>query len=650
MNTFLDSLNTHALLADGATGSYLFETTGRLSEGNHIYELLIRDRPELIRDLHYSYLQAGARCLTTNTFSANSTHLAPHGAQDQVDRLNRAAVRLARQVIDDYQAKNQTTSAQSNPSDASPDPTGVHFILGSIGPTLKGHESPRELRAIYSEQLKALLDEKIDALLLETFTSLPHLMTLLDLIHSFDSPPPVIVHMSLNQTDAASGWNQNPRVFVKTAADMGAQVVGVNCCSPWEATAFLDAIQDIPAVKEGHIRLSAMPNAGGFRRIGHRFMSSVNPEFMGKLARTFSERGVSLIGGCCEVHPPHINEMHAYLHSRQQKTKTAVHFSVALAPAKAADKRHNGPFSRKLFDGEFVVSVEMLPPRNTRPKLLADQIKFIETLAASGLADAVDVTDGSRGIPLMPPGDFIGVARQRLGWSDAALAALEFIPHFTTRDLNTMGLQSRLIGYYAQAIHNVLIITGDPPKMSPTYPRSTAVFDMDSAALIRHVASALNAGVDFGGQPLGKQKDPRTHFTIGSGFEPEALDQTAEVEKLQRKLDHGVDYIMTQPAFRADALEILAPYRTASRILVGVLILTSLDHARRVGEVPGVLIPDEIYTILGAYATKEDQAKAGLEWAAEQVRWIKAEGWPGLYLMSPSSHRPVIEVLQTGLS
>ena len=220
------------------------------------------------------------------------------------------------------------------------------------------------------------------------------------------------------------------------------------------------------------------------------------------------------------------------------------------------------------------------------------------------------------------------------------------IPHFTGRDLNIMGIQSRLMGYYLNRIHNVLFITGDPPKMSPTYPRSTAVFDADSISMIRFAHSCLNSGVDFGGNPLGKHEDPRTHFTIGTGFEPEAVNRERELDRLKKKIESGADYVMTQPAFREEPLEILTPFREKIPILVGVMIITSLKHAERISEIPGVVMPGRILERLRAYETPEDQFKAGCEIAAEQIHRIIKDGWPGLYLMSPSSHRPVLKVLE----
>ena len=634
---FLEMLQTAPLLADGGMGSYLFERTGRLSEPNHIYEAFNVNSPDLIRELHFAYLRAGARCLTTNTFAANRSYLVPAGEGERIAEINRAGVRLAHEAITTFRNRAQI--------DAS------FFVLGSIGPTREASESPRRFKEIYLEQIESLLAEGADALQVETFTSLPHLSALLELIRGMNVPCPLVVQMSLRQIGPEDTWEQDPMTFMNTAVELGARVAGVNCCAPWEATAFVEAVREIDAVKEGRIQLSAMPNAGGLQRIGNRYMTHVNQEYMGKLARTLADSGVRLIGGCCEVHPPHIREMHNYLSARRAGHESTEAVSIQDRESVGDDeKKKNGPFSRKIKEGVFAVSVEMLPSRGTSPNVVQDKIGFVAELAASGLADALDVTDGSRGIPLMPPGDFISVVRERLGWTAQTGDGLECIPHFTTRDLNVMGLQSRLIGYWAQRIHNVLIITGDPPKMSPTYPRSTAVFDLDSIALIRYTHACLNAGVDFGGRPLGRHDDPRTHFSIGTGFEPEALNGEREIKKLRQKIDNGADYVMSQPAFHFDSLDVLDPFRRQIPILVGVMVLVSRDQATRVSQVPGVVIPGSILDRLGAFDKPADQAKVGREIAVEQVRAVKRAGWSGLYLMSPATHRPVREVLEGGLS
>ncbi len=339
--------------------------------------------------------------------------------------------------------------------------------------------------------------------------------------------------------------------------------------------------------------------------------------------------------------------MHNYLH--ELKAGSGANSPRALPsmePAGDDVKWGNGPFSRKIKSDEFAISVEMLPPHGTSEKTTRDRAAVVAELGRSGLVDAVDVTDGSRGVASMPPGDFVSVVREQLGWTQETGDGLEFIPHFTTRDLNVMGLQSRLIGYHARRMHNVLFTTGDPPKMSPEYPRSSAVFDLDSIGMVRLTASHLNAGTDFGGQPLGRHADPRTHFTVGSGFEPEALNMERELDRLREKIDAGADYIMTQPAFRYGPLEALEPFRPQVAILVGVMVLTGLEHARRSSQIPGVVIPKAVYDRLGRYSCVEDQRKAGVELAIDQVRWVRERGWAGLYLMSTASFTAGLNVLR----
>jgi homocysteine S-methyltransferase len=403
-----------------------------------------------------------------------------------------------------------------------------------------------------------------------------------------------------------------------------------------------------------------MPNAGGFERIGHRFLARANPEYMGTLARQLGDSGASLVGGCCEVHPEHIREMSAYLKSRSSSLEpntqeiagpnggagaTGIGSGAATGVRDKSDpRRANGEFSRKLFDGEFVISVEVVAPAGTETRALELRANMVKQLVEDGLADAVDITDGSRGTPLVPPGDLIELIRQKLGWHEAD--KIEFIPHFTGRDLNTLAVQSRLMGYHWRGIKNVLFVTGDPPKMSPTYPRSTAVFDMNSVEMIRAAAGQLNNGRDFGGNPLGGEFGSGAGFTIGTGFEPEAINMSSELDRLQAKIDAGADYVMTQPVFDSEPLAAIEQFRGSVSFLPGVMVLRSADHARRIAQVPGVNLPDSILEKMGRFSSPADQAKVGLDLAASRASTYKSEGWPGLYLMSPASMSSAVAVLK----
>jgi len=629
----VEKLREGPLLADGAIGSYLFTLTGRLSELRHVYECFNSDEPDLVKRVHISYLRAGAQCLTTNTFGANRAVLAQYGEETRVGDLNRNGVRLARESVERFQ---QTQ-----------DPEIEILILGSVGPPPAGFRLENRTGETYSEQLDGLIEQSVDALLLETFTSLSDLQRVIDYIRRhYPEAPPVIAEMAVRRETESGFWNFEPVAFIEAMHQSGIEIAGVNCCAPWDAVSFIDQVESLPAVKNREILLSVMPNGGGFQRIGNRYMTQVNPEYLGRLSRTLVDRGVRLVGGCCEVHPAHIREMFGYMQSRRA-SRSSVSFlpEREWEPAGHREKSANGPFTSKLLSGEFAVSVEILPPRGTSEKVICRKYDFIRELAASGLADALDITDGSRGIPLVPPVDFISLIRREMGWDRDGRDELELIPHFTCRDLNVMGLQSRLIGFHVQKIHNVLFITGDPPKMSPSYPRSTAVFDLNSVDLIRLTHSFLNAGVDFGGRPLSREGDPRTHFTIGTGFEPESLDRNEEIEKLKRKIDAGAEYIMTQPVFRPNALDLLEKFRGRVWILPGVMVLQGLEHARRIAEVPGVVIPESVFRRFERFASRQDQVKAGIDLAAEQIQEIRRFGWDGLYLMSPASAKGALEAL-----
>ncbi|MEI6177672.1 MAG: homocysteine S-methyltransferase family protein [Verrucomicrobiota bacterium] len=636
MSDFLTTLQSRVLLCDGAMGSYLFKATGRLSETNHVYEHFNIQQPELISNVHLAYLAAGSHCVKTNTFGANRNQLATFGLENKVAEINRAGVTVARGAIAKFQSQHAAD--------------GPFFVIASVGPTVTPLSDAAEVDACYREQIETLTAEGTDALLLETFHSLPQLEWLIGLIRSIPGAPPVIAEMALRSDDTSGLLDPDPLTFINRMAELGVSIAGVNCCAPWDASAFVDAVKDAPAIVSGAVKLVVMPNASGFHRIGSRLMTTVNPESAGKMARSLSDRGVRLIGGCCEMHPPHIQEMHNYLQSRHVAEKpAAIRIETVLPPIGEAEKSANGPFSRKLKAGQFVVSLEALPPRGTDERVIHKKIDFIGKLAASGMVDAVDFTDGSRGIPLISPGDFIHLLRSRLGWTEATGDPIELIPHFTARDLNIMGIQSRLVGYHANRIHNALFITGDPPKMSPTYPRSTAVFDADSIEMIRLTHACLNAGVDFGGVPLGKHADPRTHFTIGAGVEPEAQDMKRELSRLQAKIDNGADYIMTQPAFHQAPLAALEKFRSQAPILVGVMVLTGFDHAQRMSRVPGVVIPDSILNRFSAMDSAEDQTRTGREIAAEQIRHIIKDGWPGLYLMSTATMEGTLEILHSSI-
>jgi len=195
-----------------------------------------------------------------------------------------------------------------------------------------------------------------------------------------------------------------------------------------------------------------------------------------------------------------------------------------------------------------------------------------------------------------------------------AEAGIEAVLHVTCRDRNLIGVQSDLLGCAAAGINNLLIITGDPPKLGD-YPYATAVFDLDSIGLVR-VAQRLNVGLDIGGKPVA----PPTRFVLGVGADPTNLDQEREIERFFRKAEAGAEYAITQPVYDPEALiaYIERVRFTGVRIIAGIWPLASYNNALFLNnEVPGVSIPESIMERMRKAGDKESARRVGIETARE---------------------------------
>ena len=148
-----------------------------------------------------------------------------------------------------------------------------------------------------------------------------------------------------------------------------------------------------------------------------------------------------------------------------------------------------------------------------------------------------------------------------------------------------------LLGAAAAGLRNLLLVTGDPPKMGP-YPDATAVFDIDSIGLA-NLVSQLNRGLDPGRNPLGQP----TKFVIGVGVNPAAVDPDRELRRLAWKVEAGAEFAITQPVFDLEQLDRFLKQVESFRlpIIAGIWPLVSLRNAEFLAnEVPGVTVPQEI--------------------------------------------------------
>jgi methionine synthase / methylenetetrahydrofolate reductase(NADPH) len=181
---------------------------------------------------------------------------------------------------------------------------------------------------------------------------------------------------------------------------------------------------------------------------------------------------------------------------------------------------------------------------------------------------------------------------------------------------------SDLLGASAVGLRNMLIITGDPPKMGP-YPSATGVFDIDAIGLT-NLLSNLNRGLDPGGNSIGQP----TKFAIGVGVNPAAIDPKHELKRFEWKVDAGAEFAITQPVFDVEQLERFLGTIDHVRIpiVAGIWPLVSLRNAEFLAnEVPGVVVPKSIIERMGAASaqSKEAGVAEGIAIAREMLERVR---------------------------
>jgi homocysteine S-methyltransferase len=325
-----------------------------------------------------------------------------------------------------------------------------------------------------------------------------------------------------------------------------------------------------------------MPNAGIPTEVEGRNIYLCSPDYLAEYAKRFIQAGVKIVGGCCGTTPAHIKAIRRAIRALQPPRRRLI---TVPAPAekgresRIVPKREKSRLGRKLEEGAFVTCVEILPPRGVDPRAaVAAALK----LKRAGV-DCVNIPDGPRASARM--------SSMSLAIILTRSARSEVILHYTCRDRNLLGMQSDLLGMFAQGLRNLLIITGDPPKLGD-YPDATAVFDVDSIGLT-NVVSSLNRGLDIGGKSLDKQ----TTFLIGVGANPGALNLDYEMSRFEWKVDAGAEFAITQPVFDVRLLENFLQRISHCRIpvLAGLWPLASLRNAEFMhNEVPGSRIPEEV--------------------------------------------------------
>ena len=598
---FEQRLRDSVLIADGAMGSLLHETLGP----QRCMDELNDTRAEAVFRIHMSYLEAGAHIIETNTFGANRNKLGAFGLEDRTAELNQRGVKIARDARE--AAKHEVLIAGS---------------IGPLGVIRQVRESPAEqARAIFREQAEALEERGVDFFILETFSDIEELQAAIEAIRSF-SQLPIVAQLTYSE-EGTTFSGTRPRDAWAALHERGIQAIGANCSvGPQDHLCILQEL----AEAAGSFPMSAMPNVGFPQRTGDRVVyPRSSPEYFDLFAHEAVALGARILGGCCGTRPEHIRAMvHAVEGSHPAKgTRAVTAFEAPPEAQKVATREPESALWRKIQLQQFVVSVEVDPPKGTSIERILEQIGHV---MASKRVDAIDINSG----PLA-----------RVGMDALTLAGaierngFETIPHLTTRDANLIGLQATLLGAWTVGgVRNVLAITGDPPSLG-SYPETSGVYEVDSIGLVK-VMSRLNQGTDWAGKDIGGA----TNFTIGVAVNPLAENLDEELRRFDAKVEAGAHFAMTQPIFDAEHWERFLKRmggKSPVPILVGLWPLSSYKQALRLhNEVPGIVIPEALLKQLeSAGASARDHgfalARRLLDWAKD----ARNLGIAGAYLIPP---------------
>jgi len=300
---------------------------------------------------------------------------------------------------------------------------------------------------------------------------------------------------------------------------------------------------------------------------------------------------------------------------------------TGVAPLELAEK---GPIGAQLGK-HFLVSVEVNPP----PGLSIEKALAGAALLKQGGVDIINVADGARASARMGNLALCMRVQEQVG--------LPALMHVTARDRNLLGLLAHLLAAHELGVRNLIVITGDPPKMGDL-PDATPVYDLDSIGLLRLI-HGLNRGVDPGGKPLGAA----TSFLCATGVEPAAHDYVRELERLHAKVEAGAELIMTQPVYDETLLDRLlsdiAPLGVP--VLVGILPLASHKNAEFLhNEVPGMRVPEAIRERMRQAGSGEAGQREGIQIAREMLDRVK-DRVAGAYIMPPfGRYHLAVEVIR----
>src|SRR5436190_934299 len=586
-NRFLERLeNGPAIVGDGGMGALLSAAVPRLRSPE---EANLR-APEAVVSLHVSFINAGAELIETNTFGANRRKLAHNFLEDDLEALNSAGVKLAREA-------REVTGREV-------------FIGGSIGP-LGEPAASRVRRELFAEVAAVLDGRGVDLFMVETFYDLEEVVDAVEAVRSVSSLP--IVALLTFDESAETLAGVTAAEAAERLAELDVAAVGAN-----HGAGLLAALAALQKMGQNGRPLAALPNVGLASLPGGRVIyPHATPEYFAEFAAHASRLGARLIGGCCGTPPVEIAAIRSAVEESREPSAPLDVLERELPEPQLGAGPYETELARKFRENEWITCVELDPPKGgTYDAMLG----VTRTLKAAGVG-FVDINDNP-------------MARARANALMAAVAierdcGIETIPHVTPRDTSIMGLESLLLGAHAEGVRNVLSVTGDPPEIGD-YPGSRGVYEVDSIGLSQ-IVTRLNHGEDYNGKGI----DAPTSFYLGVAVNPSADDLETELDRFRQKVEAGARFAMTQALFDLSYLDRFEEQLGGWPIplLVGIFYVRSHQLAVRLhNEVPGIVVPEHVQGRLEAAGP--NAAAEGLALARELYAEAHEKS-SGVYLIPP---------------
>ncbi|MFC4077571.1 bifunctional homocysteine S-methyltransferase/methylenetetrahydrofolate reductase [Salinithrix halophila] len=583
-------LSRSILVGDGAMSTYLYQQG--IPVGVSAEELCL-SRPDWIEEVHRRYYESGARVIETNTYGANRERLARYGMEGKLTRINREAVHIARRGAG---------------ADA--------YVVGAVGSINAGrvpNYDRAEYRDMYEEQTTALLYAGVEGIVLETFLDLEELLLALETIRPLTDAP-IFCNVAMIEVGRTRDGHLLSEAF-RELKKAGADGVGLNCrLGPLE----LERALDNTVVPE-EVWLSVFPNAG---RLGHtdgEFHYKSTPDYFGERALSLRKQGVNLIGGCCGTTPAHIERVARSLEGLEPLPRVNPEQPSEPEPGPRARLQvRSRPTVVEKVKKETTVIIEFDSPKDLD---ISEYLIGAEELNRAG-ADAITLADNSMATTRMSNMALGSIMKHQTG--------AEPLVHITCRDRNLIGQQSHLMGLHALGIDQILVVTGDPTRIGDL-PGASSIYDVNSFDLIRMVKQ-LNEGISFSGKPL-KQK---ARFVVGAAFNPNVSRMEPAIRRLEKKVEAGADFIMTQPVYDSESIRRVseATRHIGIPVFIGIMPLTSHRNALFLhNELPGVKIPPPVMAQMEGKKGPEareigvSQAKELLDEAVKHFN--------GIYLITP---------------